>query len=75
MTRLHWILLLAALATWVPAYVWFFHHDVSHWWRVRGEARQQARAAEAEQRAAQARLREELAAKYLPPDARGDQPG
>ena len=69
MTRLHWILAAAVLATWIPSYVIFFHRDVATWWRTRGARREQERARLAAAHAAQAQLREELAAKYIPPTA------
>lgn len=69
MTRLHWILLALVLATWIPAYLWFFHGDLSRWWRERGPKRAEARLARAAYEAEQARLREELAAKYLSPES------
>ncbi len=65
MTRLHWILALAVVATWVPSYAYFFHGDVMHWWRGRAERRRQERQSRADYEAEQARLREELAAKYI----------
>ena len=65
MTRFQWILLVLALVTWIPSYVWFFHGDVAHLWRQRGLKRAQARRERAEREAEQTRLREELAAKYL----------
>lgn len=65
MTRLHWILALAVVATWVPSYVYFFHGDVARWWRGRAERRREAQQQRAAYEAAQAKLREELAAKYI----------
>lgn len=66
MTRLHWILLVIVLATWLPSYIWYFHGDVMRWWKGRGRARQER----AEQAAAQARLNDQLAAKYFDPAKR-----
>lgn len=65
MTRLQWILLALALATWIPSYAMFFHRDVANWWRGRGPRRAEALREHAAREAEQARLREELAAKYL----------
>ncbi len=65
MTRLHWILAVAVLATWIPSYAIFFHRDLVAWWRQRTGRRK----ARADLAAAQARLNDELAAKYMPPGA------
>lgn len=74
MYRLHWFLAVAALATWIPSYVMFFHRDFMRWWRGRAGRRDQARKERAEWEAAQARLRDELAAKYMPPPVARVQP-
>lgn len=68
MTRLQWILLLAVLGTWIPAYLMFFflQADAAGWWRRHREQRVQKRKDHAERVAEQGRLREELAAKYIP---------
>ncbi len=52
-------------------YGWFFRTDLMRWWRERGPRRQIAREAAAERETELARLRDELAAKYL---AGGDKP-
>jgi len=65
MTRFQWILVALVLATWIPAYVWFFHKDVLHWWHTRRDRRAREQRERAERLAVEARLREELAAKYL----------
>jgi hypothetical protein len=67
MTRADWILALTALIAWVAAYAWFFGRNIRRWLQQIRPMREQARKERAEREAAQARLREELAAKYLPP--------
>ncbi len=49
----------------VFAWLWFFQRDIKRVWRERGPRRQLAREAAAEREAELARLRDELAAKYL----------
>lgn len=68
MTRLQWILLLAVLGTWIPSYLLFFvrQADAAGWWRRRRAQRAQQRQDRAARAAEQVRLREELAAKYIP---------
>ena len=61
MTRLHWILLAIVLVTWLPSYIWYFHGDAMRWWQGRGAARRER----AERAAAQTKLNDELAAKYM----------
>jgi len=49
-------------------YLLFFRRDIARWWRERGPRRQLAREAAAAREAELARLRDELAAKYLADD-------
>ncbi len=69
MTRAHWILAALVLATWIPSYVLFFHRDVARWWQNRRARQAAERKEHAERLAAQARLREDLAARYLTPSS------
>ena len=66
MSRLHLILLVLVLVTWIPAYAAFFRGDLMHWWHVRRDRKVQAKREQEERLAAEARLRDELAAKYYP---------
>ncbi len=61
MTRLHWILLVVVMATWLPSYLWYFRRDAISWWKRRAAARRQR----VDQAVARARLNDELAAKYF----------
>ncbi len=59
----------AALFFGMVAFCWiyFLRRDIYRWWIERGPRRQMAMEAAAERQAELARLREELAAKYLDP--------
>lgn len=68
MTTFHWILIALVPITWVTAYLWYFveHGGMLRWLRQRRERKAAEGRAHEEFLAAQARLRDELAAKYYP---------
>jgi hypothetical protein len=68
MSRLHWILAALAVATWIPAYAWFFHRDLRHWLAKRRERRAREHERLRAETEARARMLDELARKYMPPD-------
>jgi len=49
-------------------WVFYFSGEIRRWWRERGPRRKLALAAAIEREAELARMREELASKYLPPN-------
>ncbi len=67
MSRLQWILAGIVAVTWLPSYVWFFRKDMQQWLAARAERRAAAREASA----AKAKMLDELAARYLPPQTGG----
>jgi hypothetical protein len=62
-------LILAAISALLLGFAWlyYFRRDIHRWWRERGPRRKLAQEAAREREAELARLRDELAAKYLPP--------
>jgi hypothetical protein len=56
-------------------YAWYFRHDLRRWWIERQPRRQLEREAAAEREAELARLRDELADKYLPEPTKPSQSG
>jgi hypothetical protein len=67
MTRMGLTFALATLVMVVFTWVYFLREDIGRWLRERGPRRQLAREAAQERQQELARLRDELASKYLPP--------
>jgi hypothetical protein len=69
MSQGHWIEALVALILWVLSPAIFFSRDLRRWWRTRDLRRARALEEVRQKAAAEARVREELAAKYPLPQA------
>lgn len=71
MTQGRWILAIVALLLWAASPSIFFSRDLRRWWKTRVPRRARALAAAREKAEGEARVRDELAAKYpLPPSLR-----